>query len=218
MSDAAVQRFYRFHACVYDATRWAVLHGRRQAVRQLRLRPDSRVLEVGCGTGLSFRHILKHLDSARGRLVGLDFSPHMLVRARRRVAARHWSHVELREGDATRVRLDEAFDAVLFAYSLSMIPDWPAALALAQARLREGGRLAVLDFGTFEGWGPAAAVARAWLRLHHVRSDGSCIEAIRASFADVQVRHYLGKCCFIAAGTRSRDATAAPDAAESGSR
>ncbi|MBN1512110.1 MAG: methyltransferase domain-containing protein [Phycisphaerae bacterium] len=208
MSDAAVQRFYRFHACVYDATRWVVLHGRRQAVQQLRLRPDSRVLEVGCGTGLNFRHILEHLDPVRGRLVGVDFSPHMLVRARRRVAAQKWNHVELREGDATCLRLDEPFDAVLFAYSLSMIPDWRAALELARDHLREGGRIVVLDFSTFDGWGPAAPIARAWLGVHHVRPDRSHAEAVRAAFADVEVRHFWGKYCFIAAGTKARTASA----------
>lgn len=212
MSDAAVKRFYRFHACVYDATRWVVLHGRRQAVQQLRLRPDSRVLEVGCGTGLNFRHILEYLDPARGWLVGVDFSPHMLVRARRRVAAQKWSHVELREGDATRLRLDEPFDAVLFAYSLSMIPDWRAALETARDHLREGGRIVVLDFCTFDGWGPAAAIARGWLGLHHVRPDRSHVEAIRAAFADVEVRHFLGKYCVIAAGTKARTEGAATGA------
>ncbi len=212
MSDSAVQRFYRFHACVYDATRWVVLHGRRQAVQQLRLRPDSRVLEVGCGTGLNFRHILEHLDPACGRLVGLDFSPHMLVRARRRVAAQNWSHVELRQGDATTLRLDETFDAVLFAYSLSMIPDWRAALELARAHLGEGGRIVVLDYSTFDGWGPAAAIARAWLGLHHVRPDQLHVDTIRAAFADVEVRHFLGKYCFIAAGTKACTEGAATDA------
>ncbi len=215
MSDSPVQRFYRLHACVYDATRWIVLHGRRQAVEQLRLRPDSRVLEVGCGTGLNFRHILEHLDPACGRLVGLDFSPHMLVRARRRVATQKWSHVELREGDATRLRLDEPFDAVLFAYSLSMIADWRAALETARDHLQQGGRIVVLDFSTFDGWGPAAAIARAWLGLHHVRPDRSHVDAIRGAFADVEVRHFLRKYCFIAAGTKARTQGAATDAGAS---
>src|SRR3990170_732430 len=59
---------------VYDSTRWMILHGRRAAVELLALRPDSQVLEIGCGTGLNFRRLLEKLDPARGVLTGLDFS------------------------------------------------------------------------------------------------------------------------------------------------
>ena len=203
MTATAVQRFYRYHAYVYDFTRWTILHGRGQAVRRLELRPDAEVLEVGCGTGLNFSRLLAFLDPARGRLTGLDFSEDMLARARRRVAAHGWSNVSLVCGDATRMDLGRKFDGILFAYSLTMIPDWEMALRQARAHLRPGGRLVVLDFGRFEGWGPLGAVARGWLRLNHVETLRPYVETMRTLFDRLEVYGRLGGYWFTAAGSNA---------------
>jgi len=199
----AVQRFYRYHAYVYDWTRWMILHGRRRAVERLNLPPDGTALEIGCGTGLNFRYLLDRLDPVRGRLVGVDFSPDMLRRAERRVAAHAWSQVELVEADATRLDLGRRFDGVLFAYSLSMIPDFAAALRRAHEHLRPGGRLVVLDFGAFRGWGPLGPLMRAWLRAHHVETLRPYVDALREVCGDIQVQHWLGGYNFTAVGCRS---------------
>lgn len=204
VSDSSVQRFYRYHALVYDATRWTILHGRRRAVERLELRPDSRVLEIGCGTGLNFRHLLTRLDPARGRLTGLDFSADMLRRAERRTRAAGWSNVELVQADAAAMKLPDQFDAVLFAYSLTMIPDWPAALERARAHLRPAGRLVVLDFGTFDRWGPFGYLMRTWLRLNHVQTRRPYLEKLREVFGEVRVQHWLGGYSFTAVA-RARD-------------
>ncbi|MCG3127552.1 MAG: Ubiquinone/menaquinone biosynthesis C-methyltransferase UbiE [Phycisphaerae bacterium] len=192
MTQTAVQRFYRFHAYVYDFTRWMILHGRARAVAMLRLRPDSAVLEIGCGTGLNFRHVLQYLDPSCGRLTGLDFSADMLERARRRVARHDWRCVELVQDDASTFSRDQRYDAILFAYSLTMIPDWPGALRRAREHLRPGGRVAVLDFGMFSGWGPLKPVMRGWLKLNHVQTHESYVEEMRKVFGNVRVQHWLG--------------------------
>jgi S-adenosylmethionine-diacylgycerolhomoserine-N-methlytransferase len=204
VADSAVQRFYRYHAAVYDKTRWLILHGRRCAVECLDLAPDATVLEVGCGTGLNFSHILQYLDPHRGRLVGLDFSQDMLARARRRVARAGWHNVELVQGDATQLRLGRTFDAILFAYSLTMIPNWPAALERAATLLRPNARLVVLDFATFQTWGPLAPLIRTWLRLNHVETRRPYVEKLRELFADVDVTYWLGGYNFTAVASRKK--------------
>lgn len=201
MAQTAVQTFYRYHAYVYDWTRWTILHGRRRAVEQLSLRPDSDVLEVGCGTGLNFAYALRKLD-ARGRLTGVDFSADMLRRAARRVAAHAWSNVELRQDDASQMRLGRLFDAILFAYSLTMIPNWPAALRSAHEHLRPGGRLVVLDFSRFGSWGPMAPVMRQWLRLNHVETLAPYEDTLRSIFGQAQVTYWLGGYNFTAVAER----------------
>jgi S-adenosylmethionine-diacylglycerol 3-amino-3-carboxypropyl transferase len=202
LEQSAVQRFYRYHSYVYDATRWMILHGRRRAVNLLELRPDSQVLEIGCGTGLNFPYMVDELDPASGRLVGLDFSHDMLARASRRVAARRWEHVELVQGDATQLDLGRQFDAILFAYSLTMIPDWPAALERAYAHLKPGGRLVVLDFGRFGQWGPLRPVMRTWLRLNHVDTQPPYAERLRSLCADVMTYEWAGGYNFTAVARR----------------
>ncbi len=205
MSDTAVQRFYRFHAQVYDLTRWTILHGRARAVEDLGLTRESEVLEVGCGTGLNFRYALRKLDPQRGRLTGLDFSADMLRVAERRVAAEGWSNVELVQADATRMSLGRRFDGILFAYSITMIPDWPEALRRAFEHLKPGGRMVVLDFGTFHGWGPLAAAMRAWLRANHVETLRPYAEELGRICDETRVRNWLGGYNFTAVGRRRTD-------------
>src|SRR5258708_19760279 len=63
----------------------------------------------------------------------------------------------------------ERFDAVLFSYSLSMIPDWRRAVEAADTSLAVGGRIHIVDFGDLTGLGRAGErVLRTWLTLFHV--------------------------------------------------
>src|SRR6266540_3000367 len=77
---------------------------RNAALEHLNLQPGEAFLDIGCGLGTM-------LDSARkalgpnGKLVGVDYSPRMLNKARRRL--RHWSNVELRQADASRTPLGD---------------------------------------------------------------------------------------------------------------
>jgi ubiquinone/menaquinone biosynthesis C-methylase UbiE len=192
MAQTTVQRFYRYHAYVYDSTRWMILHGRARAVRQLDLKPEDSVLEVGCGTGLNFHLLRQGLDPNSGRVTGLDFSEDMLRVAQRRTESAGWSNVELIHDDASTMNLGRTFDGILFAYSLTMIPDWRAALERAREHLRPGGRLVVLDFGRFHNWGPLGALMRTWLRLNHVDTLAGYEDALREVFARTQVSHWLG--------------------------
>jgi S-adenosylmethionine-diacylgycerolhomoserine-N-methlytransferase len=202
LADTAVQQFYRFHARVYDSTRWMILHGRGRAAAALELGPSSQVLEIGCGTGLNFAGSLAYLDPGRGRLVGVDFSADMLARAARRVARHGWQNVELVRADATTLRLGREFDAVFFGYSLTMIPDWVAAVERALEHLQPGGRLVVLDFSRFHGWGPLAPVMRTWLRLNHVETLRPYEDVLRARLERFNVHYWLGGYNFVAAGRK----------------
>jgi len=69
-------------ADTYDlATAWLEPY-RHRAVSELRLQPGDVVLDIGCGTGMSFRPIREAIG-AEGRLVGIDPSPEMLARTER---------------------------------------------------------------------------------------------------------------------------------------
>jgi len=193
---------YRFHAPVYDWTRWIFLHGRNFAARCLDLKPHDAVLEVGCGTGLNFRHVIERIDPQRGALVGLDFSRDMLAKARKRRARKGWTHLQLVRSDATRMRFRRPFDAVLFGYSLTMIPDWNRALDNAFELLRPGGRLVILDFSAFRGWGALGALPRAWLRLHHVETKQPYLARLREIFPDLAVHTRWRGVYFTAVGRK----------------
>ena len=110
-------------------------------------------------------------------------------------------NVELVEADAAQMDLGRKFDGVFFAYSLTMIPDWRGAIARAREHLKPGGRLVVLDFGQFKGWGPLGPVMRGWLRWNHVETLRRYEEALREAFPNLDVYRWLGGYCFTAVGT-----------------
>jgi SAM-dependent methyltransferase len=69
--------------------------------------PEARVLDLGCGAGLDSL-ILARRVGATGRVVGIDFSGAMLLRARKAAAACGAVNVTFYQGDAERLPLDEA--------------------------------------------------------------------------------------------------------------
>ena len=98
------------------------------------------VLEVAIGTG---RNLACY--PADVQLTGVDLSPGMLARARRR-AAEFGRAVVLREGDAQALPFtDASFDTVVCTLGLCGFPDERAAIAEMHRVLRPGGKLLLLD-------------------------------------------------------------------------
>lgn len=165
--NAIIARFYRWNAPIYDLTRWVILRGRRAAVDALELEPGDGVLEIGCGTGLNFARLRSKVGDA-GRIVGVDLSAAMLARARRRQSP----NIELICEDAAVLALDERFHGVLLTYTLTIIPDWQAAVGRAFEHLAGSGRLVVLDFGhTNRALAFHRRLFDCYLALNHVHTD-----------------------------------------------
>ncbi|MGI8680778.1 MAG: class I SAM-dependent methyltransferase [Mycobacteriales bacterium] len=113
-------------------------------MRKLDLRPGQSVLDIGCGPGAVLQ--LREAVGAQGRVVGVDYSPRMLAKARTQVDAHGWTDVELREADASTDNLGRSeFDAAIALSSLSAMPDIRAAIEHARDALRPDGRLFVFD-------------------------------------------------------------------------
>ncbi len=165
---AILSRYYRWHARLYDATRWSFLFGRTALLQSIaRLSPPpGRILEIGCGTGANLLHLAHQFPDAA--ITGLDLSSDMLARARRKLAAYpgRITLIQWRYDQPLNPR--PTFDLVVFSYCLSMInPGWEQAMEAALRDLRPGGRLAVVDFHDtrFAGF-------RRWMGVNHVRIDG----------------------------------------------
>jgi S-adenosylmethionine-diacylgycerolhomoserine-N-methlytransferase len=167
-----MDRVYRRQRHIYDLTRKYYLFGRDRLIAGLALRPGETLVEVGCGTARNLIAIARRYPGAR--LFGLDASEAMLKTARAAVRrAGLEDRIQLAHGLAETLSPAcfgvEAFDRVMFSYSLSMIPDWRGALGAGFAALSSEGRLHVVDFGDLTGLGRTGEQAmRAWLRLFHV--------------------------------------------------
>ena len=181
-----MDRMYRYQRHVYDLSRKFYLLGRDRAIRALALGRRERICEIGCGTGRNLVALARRYPEAR--IFGIDASNEMLKTARATIA---------RAGLSERIRIErcladeldpaasfglaEPFDAVLFSYTLSMIPDWARAVDRAVAVLRPAGLLAVVDFSEQRGlpdW--FRALLRRWLALFDVNPRAGLPDYLRA--------------------------------------
>src|SRR5690606_33295283 len=104
---------YREHAAGYDASARRSMPARLRTIERLALRPGDVVLDVGCGTGLSFAPILARIGPS-GRLIAVELSPEMIALARERCEKEGWRNVCLQEATVEEAPLGEQLDAVLF--------------------------------------------------------------------------------------------------------
>ncbi|MEW6766058.1 MAG: methyltransferase domain-containing protein [Pseudomonadota bacterium] len=137
-----LRRAYTLWAPIYDrlidssATR-------RVRRRSIELLPDwhgKRILIVGVGSGLDLPYLPGDAD-----YTGIDITPAMLDRARRR-AQRHHTPIRLMLGNAMSLPFDDGeFDRVVMHLILAVVPDPARALCEAARVLKPGGEILILD-------------------------------------------------------------------------
>jgi len=168
--DQRMDRLYAVQRHFYDATRRYYLLGRDRLIEGLPVPAGGSVLELGCGTGRN----LAALRSLRPdlRLCGLDVSARMLETAACKLKGMDVALARCKAEEldlCSHFAVEDGFDAAIFSYALSMIPDWEPALEAGLAALKPGGTLAVVDFwgqGGLPVWLEGAH--RRWLKLFGV--------------------------------------------------
>ncbi len=165
---ALMDRTYRHQRRIYDLTRAWFLLGRDHLIADLNVPEGGHVLEIACGTGRNLDHIGRRYPGSD--LYGLDISEQMLESARAKLGLR----AVLVQGDACGFDAQRAFgvgqfDRIVLSYSLSMIPDWRAALCESMRHLAPGGSLHIVDFGSQNRLPNFARITlNSWLARFHV--------------------------------------------------
>ena len=106
---------------------------------RLPVKPDMRVLETACGTGIVTRQLLERMRG-HGVLVATDLNDAMIAHARAGVVAEP-GLLEWQKADATSLPFpDGSFDAVVCQFGLMFFPDKAAGIHEAFRVLKPGGR------------------------------------------------------------------------------
>ena len=128
-------------APVYDLMNRVMTAGLDQRWRRLTVRlvvsPGDRVLDACCGTG----DLAIAARKAGAEVVGLDFSPAMLERARRKDATVEWIR-----GDLLELPFEDAsFAAATVGFGVRNVADLERGLAELRRVLKVGGRVGILE-------------------------------------------------------------------------
>jgi len=118
--NAAALAIYRYRAPFYDHELVAFEPLRQLAVDKLRLQPGQTVIDVGCGTGLSFG-LLEAAIGPAGRIIAIEQSPDMMDVARRRVADNGWDNIKLIQACAEEASWRGQADALLMHFTHDIV-------------------------------------------------------------------------------------------------
>jgi demethylmenaquinone methyltransferase / 2-methoxy-6-polyprenyl-1,4-benzoquinol methylase len=148
LSADEVRTMFDRIAPVYDVMNRVMTAGLdlrwRRLTAEAVVRPGDRVLDACCGTG---DLAAADVRAGAGEVTGLDFSPRMLERARRKSTEVTWV-----EGDALELPFaDASFDAATVGFGVRNVSDLERGLEELARVLVPGGRLAILEITTPAG-------------------------------------------------------------------
>jgi demethylmenaquinone methyltransferase / 2-methoxy-6-polyprenyl-1,4-benzoquinol methylase len=142
LAPDAVRTMFDRIAPVYDPMNRLMTAGLDVRWRRLAaavvVRPGDRVLDAACGTG---DFALADLDAGAREVVGIDFAPRMLERARRKSTEIDWIQADL----LALPFPDESFDVATVGFGVRNLAELERGLRELRRVLRPGGRIAVLE-------------------------------------------------------------------------
>jgi len=137
---------------------------RTQMVKAVRLKKNSRILDIACGTCDVALEAGSQLQG-QTEILGLDFSFGMLALGQKKLKKQNNKSIALINGDALHLPFRQGiFDAVLIAFGIRNIMNRQSAVSAFLSVLKKGGRLAVLELTT-----PQKGLLRSFYLLYFQR-------------------------------------------------
>lgn len=121
---------------------------RRFAIKKADIKPDDKVLDICCGTGMMTREIAK-IVGEKGEVIGLDFSEKMLKIAREKTSKfRYKERINFIQGNAMSLPFKEnTFDAVTVGWGLRNVPDITKVIGEMVRVVKPGKKIISIDMG-----------------------------------------------------------------------
>ena len=194
-------RQYRSRARIYDLELALFEPVRQRAIGRLRLKNGDRVLDVGCGTGLSFS-ALEGLVGPEGSIVGIEQSPEMIERARARAADNGWQNVALIAASVEEAAIPLAADAAMFHFTHDIMRTRNA-LANVCRHLKPGGRIVAAGLK----WAPVRTMPLNILVWNAAMRSTSTLEGLARPWSHLgrlvsglEIESMLGGTVYVASG------------------
>jgi len=110
-----------------------------------KIRKGDTVVDLGSGAGNDV-FVARHETGDEGRVIGVDFTPAMIEKARRNAETLGYTNVEFVQGDIEDMPLADAIaDVVISNCVLNLIPNKPAVLSEIYRVLKPGGHFSISD-------------------------------------------------------------------------
>lgn len=188
--------FYSGQANGYDDFRKRFLIGRSEMMNAAAVQKDAIWVDMGGGTGANLENIAELIPQMK-KIYVVDLASSLLEVTKARIEKNGWTNVEAVEADATTFTPAEGYaDIVTFSYSLTMIPDWFAALDNALRILRPGGTIGIVDFFVSRKWTTGTHVKHSWFTRSywpvHFSTDNVFLSSDHVPYLD---RHFEPQSC-----------------------
>ncbi len=201
-----MDNFYGGQADDYDDFRKRLLQGRQELWEKIDKPQGGVWVDMGGGTGNNLEYFGDSIGQL-SKVYVVDLATSLLAVCQKRAEAKGWTNVESTEADATLFTPAEGFaDVVTFSYSLTMIPDWFAAIENAKRILKPGGVIAVVDFYVSRKF-PAEDTKRhgwftrtfwpSWFANDNVFPSPDHLPFLRKHFETVSLNESVGKIPYI---------------------